>query len=46
VCGDAITLCLRNSRAASSWLRRPRCVYIPGFTLFCLLIWGSDWWRG
>jgi hypothetical protein len=29
---------LRNSRAASSCVRRPRCVYLPGFTLFCLLI--------
>jgi hypothetical protein len=41
VCGDPIALCLRNSRAASSWLRRPRCVYVPGFTLFCLLICGT-----
>ena len=41
VCGDPIRLCLRNSRAASSWVRRPRCVYIPGFTLFCLLICGT-----
>ena len=41
VCGDPIALCLRNSRAASSWVRRPRCVYIPGFTLFCLLICGT-----
>lgn len=41
VCGDPITFCLRNSRAASSWVRRPRCVYIPGFTLFCLLICGT-----
>jgi hypothetical protein len=41
VCGDPIALCLRNSRAPSSWVRRPRCVYIPGFTLFCLLICGT-----
>ena len=41
VCGDPIALCLRNSRAASSWVRRPRCVYLPGFTLFCLLISGT-----
>lgn len=41
VCGDRIALCLRNSRAASSWVRRPRCVYVPGFTLFCLLICGT-----
>jgi hypothetical protein len=38
---DPIALCLRNSRAASSWVRRPRCVYVPGFTLFCLLIYGT-----
>jgi hypothetical protein len=41
VCGDRIAVCLRNSRAASSGVRRPRCVYIPGFTLFCLLIYGT-----
>jgi hypothetical protein len=41
VCGDPSALCLRNSRAASSWVRRPRWVYIPGFTLFCLLICGT-----
>jgi hypothetical protein len=41
VCGGPIALCLRNSRAASSWVRRPRCVYVPGFTLFCLLICGT-----
>jgi hypothetical protein len=41
VWGELIRLCLRNSRAASSWVRRPRCVYIPGFTLFCLLIHGT-----
>jgi hypothetical protein len=40
-CGDPLALCLRNSRAASSWVSRPRCVYIPGFTLFCLLICGT-----
>ena len=41
VCGDPIVLCLRSSRAASSWVSRPRCVYVPGFTLFCLLICGT-----
>jgi hypothetical protein len=39
--GGPLALCLRNSRAASSWVRRPRWVYIPGFTLFCLLICGT-----
>jgi hypothetical protein len=38
VCWDPVALCLRNSRAVSSWVRRPRWVYLPGFTLFCLLI--------
>jgi hypothetical protein len=41
VSGDRIALCFRSSRAASSRVSRPRCVYIPGFTLFCLLICGT-----
>ena len=45
VCAEPMTLCLRNSRAASSWLRRPRCEYVPGFTLFCLLRYGTSGMR-
>jgi hypothetical protein len=41
VCCDPTSRCRRSSRAASSCVRRPRCVYIPGFTLFCLLICGT-----
>src|SRR5687767_10085367 len=41
VCSEPTERCFAISLAASSWVRRPRWVYIPGFTLFCLLICGT-----